>query len=177
LRLEQRTPPDSTGLSALRAVTAARWRVAVSLTIAMMVVIPKIAESKVIQQDIPDHYEVAITLNNLAGVHHAQGDADEAEKLYRRALALKEALLGPDHPDVAMTLNNLALLLADAGRADAAEPLYERALRTFAATLDPGHPKIRACVGNYAAMLRERGRGAAARTLERKYSHRGGANV
>ena len=38
MRLEQRTPPDSTGLSALRAVTAARWRVAVSLTIAMMVV-------------------------------------------------------------------------------------------------------------------------------------------
>lgn len=31
-----------------------------SKTIAMMVVIPKIAESKVIQQDLPDLYEIAI---------------------------------------------------------------------------------------------------------------------
>jgi uncharacterized membrane protein (DUF485 family) len=37
LRLEQRTP-DAADLSALRAVSAARWRVALSLTIAMMVV-------------------------------------------------------------------------------------------------------------------------------------------
>jgi uncharacterized membrane protein (DUF485 family) len=31
-------PSDKTGLSALRAVSAARWRIAISLTIAMMVV-------------------------------------------------------------------------------------------------------------------------------------------
>jgi len=37
LRLDQRTP-DATDLSALRAVSAARWRVAISLTIGMMVV-------------------------------------------------------------------------------------------------------------------------------------------
>ena len=37
MRLDQRTP-DATDLSALRAVSAARWRVAISLTIGMMVV-------------------------------------------------------------------------------------------------------------------------------------------
>ena len=37
MRLDQRTP-DSSDLAALRAVSAARWRIAVSLTIAMMAV-------------------------------------------------------------------------------------------------------------------------------------------
>ena len=37
MRLDQRTP-DATDLAALRAVSAARWRVAISLTIGMMVV-------------------------------------------------------------------------------------------------------------------------------------------
>ena len=35
----------------------------------------------------------------------------DAEALYRRALSIKESLLGRDHPDVALSLNNLALLL------------------------------------------------------------------
>ena len=47
---------------------------------------------------------------------------DEAEALFRRALALKEKLLGADHPDVAVTLNNLGLLLKKQGKlAEAAE--------------------------------------------------------
>ena len=46
----------------------------------------------------PDHYEIAVNLNNLAGVRQAQGRVAEAEALYRRALAIKETLLGGDHP-------------------------------------------------------------------------------
>lgn len=79
-----------------------------------------------------DHYEIAVTLNNLAGVRESQGRLEEAETQYRRALAIKQALFGPDHPDVAMTENNLALLLASSDRSVEAEPLYARALETFA---------------------------------------------
>ena len=36
---------------------------------------------------------------------------DEAERLYRRSLAIYEKALGQDHPDVAASLNNIAALL------------------------------------------------------------------
>ena len=71
----------------------------------------------------PDHYEIAVNLNNLAGVRQAQGHRDEAEALYRRALASRKRCSALDHPDVAMTLNNLALLLASDGRGDEASRL------------------------------------------------------
>ncbi len=41
------------------------------------------------------HYEIAVNLNNLAAVCQAPGRGREAERLYARALAIKEALLGP----------------------------------------------------------------------------------
>ena len=44
-----------------------------------------------------------------------KGDEMKAERLYRRALAIKEKALGPDHPDTALTLNNLAVLCKSRG--------------------------------------------------------------
>ena len=40
-----------------------------------------------------------------------QGMYDDAEPLYKRALAIREDTLGPRHPDVASSLNNLGVLL------------------------------------------------------------------
>jgi tetratricopeptide (TPR) repeat protein len=45
-------------------------------------------------------------LNNLAFVEQAKGNTRAAELLFRRALALKEDLLGAAHPDVAVTREN-----------------------------------------------------------------------
>ena len=51
------------------------------------------------------------------GLHHYavflanQGKYDDAESLYKRALTIREEVLGPRHPDVASKLNNLASLL------------------------------------------------------------------
>ena len=42
----------------------------------------------------------------------------EAERLYKRALAIKEKALGPEHPHVASNLNNLAELYRARGRYD-----------------------------------------------------------
>jgi tetratricopeptide (TPR) repeat protein len=91
---------------------------------------------------------VAVNLNNLAACCQAQGRLDEAEPLYRRALAIKEKLLGNDHPDTALTLHNLAVLCADLGRPGEAESLYCRALTTFTAVLGPDHPHARTCREN-----------------------------
>ena len=47
-------------------------------------------------------------LNDLAAVYQVAGRYGEAEQLYKRALAIREKVLGAEHPYVAVTLNNLA---------------------------------------------------------------------
>lgn len=54
--------------------------------------------------------QVAATLNNLAVLYGKRGKYKEAEPLCKRALEIREKVLGKDHPDVAKQLNNLALL-------------------------------------------------------------------
>jgi tetratricopeptide (TPR) repeat protein len=75
----------------------------------------------------PNHPNVAVSLNNLAGLYRAQGRYDDALPLYQRALKILESALGPNHPNVAVSLNNLALLYRTQGRYDDALPLYARA--------------------------------------------------
>ena len=94
-------------------------------------------------------FEIAINLNNLGALKHAQRKLDEAEPLYWRALAIKEKLLGDEHPDVAITLNNLAVLLRLRGKPGEATELFRRALAIYETTLDPNHPKLLACRSNY----------------------------
>lgn len=54
--------------------------------------------------------QVAATLNNLAVLYGKRGKYREAEPLCKRALEIREKVLGKEHPDVAKQLNNLALL-------------------------------------------------------------------
>jgi len=75
-------------------------------------------------------------LNNLAALCHATGRYDEAERLYRRSLAVKEKLLGGEHLDVAMTLNNLAVLYKSRQKFEDAKRLYRRALAILESRLD-----------------------------------------
>jgi tetratricopeptide (TPR) repeat protein len=76
----------------------------------------------------PDHPDVAMSLNNLAALHEAQGQYAQAEPLLKRSLAIREKAIGPDHPDVAVSLNNLGELYRAQGRYAQAEPLYKRSL-------------------------------------------------
>ena len=109
---------------------------------------------------------MAVTCNNLAALSYAKGDETEADRLYRRALTIKEKVLGPEHPDVAMTLNNLAVLYKAAGNYAEAEPLYQRAITIFEAALGPNHPKVITCRQNYEHLRRARRRRAKAATSE-----------
>ena len=47
------------------------------------------------------HLDVALSLNNLAGLYASQGRYSEAEPLYIDALRMRKRLMGPMHPDVA----------------------------------------------------------------------------
>ena len=60
--------------------------------------------------------------------YQSQGRYADAEPLYKRALGVKEKILGPDHPDVASILDNLGMLFQAQGNYAEAEPLLEKSL-------------------------------------------------
>ena len=79
---------------------------------------------------------------------------EEAEPLYRRALAIDEASLGPDHYEVATDLNNLALALKDTNHLREAEPYFRRAWHIYEASLGPKHPLVAGVLYNLATLQR-----------------------
>src|SRR5262249_16063197 len=80
------------------------------------------------------------------------GRYQEAEPLFKRALAIREKALGPEHPDTAGGLNNLALLFSDQGCYEEAEPLYKRALAIREKVLGPEHPHTPTSLTNLASL-------------------------
>jgi tetratricopeptide (TPR) repeat protein len=75
---------------------------------------------------------------------------EEAEPLYRRALAIDKKQFGAEHPYIATTLNNLALLYTAQGRYEEAEPLYREVLTIDEKTLGKEHPHVAAVLNNLA---------------------------
>ena len=82
-------------------------------------------------------------LNNLAHVLLASGgNLEEAEAMYREALAIDRTALGNNHPEVASRLINLVVLLGELGRREEAEPLAREAVEMRRRVLGPRHPAM-----------------------------------
>ena len=113
----------------------------------------------------PEDPRVATSLNNLAGLYHAQGKYAEAEPLLKRSLAIREKVLGPEHPNVATSLNNLAELYRVQGHNAAAEPLLKRALAIQEKVLRPEHPNVATSLSSLAGLYHARANNAAAEPL------------
>ena len=75
----------------------------------------------------PDHFDVALVLNNLASFLYMTNRATEAEPLMRRALSIYEKSFGAEHPEVASSLSNLAQFIK-VDQPEEAEPLLRRAI-------------------------------------------------
>jgi formylglycine-generating enzyme required for sulfatase activity/tetratricopeptide (TPR) repeat protein len=118
-----------------------------------------------------DHPNMAIHLNNLAGLLEASNQLSEAEVLYRRALAIDEASYGNDNPNVARDLNNLAQLLKATNRLAEAEPLMCRALAIDEASYGNVHPNVARDLNNLAQLLVATARLAEAEPLLRRALH------
>ncbi|RXM96627.1 Kinesin light chain 1 [Acipenser ruthenus] len=108
---------------------------------------------------------VAETLNNLAVLYGKRGKYKEAEPLCKRALEIREKVLGTDHPDVAKQLNNLPLLCQNQGKYQEVELYYKRALHIYQSQLGSDDPNVAKTKNN---LVRGEGRG------ERKGKERGG---
>lgn len=84
----------------------------------------------------------AMTLNNLAAVHEALGESEDAELRYQQSLFIIGSIQGPDHPDLVPGLNNLALLYIQDGKYQQAEPLLRRSLRILEIHLGEIHAHL-----------------------------------
>jgi len=108
---------------------------------------------------------VAQALYNLAILRRHQGNLDDAEDLYKRALAIREHEQGPNHADIAVVLNNLAGLKAAEGQYDAALPLLQRALRIGQAALGDADVLTAQSMSNLALLYAAQGNAADAEPL------------
>jgi tetratricopeptide (TPR) repeat protein len=105
-----------------------------------------------------DHFNVASSLNNLAGLYNNQGKYSEAEPLYLDALEMIKRLFTGDHPAVATSLNNLASLYHNQGRYSEAEPFYLDALEMRKRLFTGDHPDVADSLNNLASLYHNQGR-------------------
>ena len=108
-------------------------------------------------------------INNLGAMYLDEGDYDNAETLFREALALRDQL-GDEPGDTLVNLNNLATVLMFRGRYEEAEELYRRGLeirRRSSAAKDEEN-QVSTSLRNLGAVLLARGDFAAAEPLLRE---------
>jgi tetratricopeptide (TPR) repeat protein len=105
-----------------------------------------------------NHPAVAVTANNLAGLHYLLGRYSEAESYTKKCIEIYENGLGPDHPNVAICLHNLASLNHVQGKYQEAEPHYKRTLEIRNKTLGAEHPDTQRVSKHYADLLKTLGR-------------------
>ncbi|KAJ5652614.1 hypothetical protein N7507_010040 [Penicillium longicatenatum] len=98
--------------------------------------------------------------NNLGGLYLAQGKLNEAEELYRYALAGRESVLGPNNILTLNTVNNLGNLYRAKRELEACEQMYTRALTGYeiALTLNKNHKSILRTVHNLGALYCDQGK-------------------
>jgi len=111
--------------------------------------------------------DLSYELNQLASFFKTVGYYQAAEPLFRRALAIREKVLGAQHP-TAESLNNLAGLLRNKGDDDSAEPLYRRALAIREKVLGAEHPDTANSLNNLALLLHKKGDYDSAEPLYRR---------
>ncbi len=82
----------------------------------------------------------ALLLNNLGRVYTLLSEYDKSESLYKKALKIREEVLGENHLDTATSYNNLASLYKSKGAYAEAELLFEKALKIREEVLGKNHP-------------------------------------
>ncbi|HET8550331.1 MAG TPA: tetratricopeptide repeat protein [Bryobacteraceae bacterium] len=101
-------------------------------------------------------------LLKLADLLERRGKLDEAESLYRRALARQESTMAETDPAIAATCNNLGLIIEGRGQPAEAGVLFSRAVSIYERAYGRRHPEYATALTNLAGTLRARGDAASA---------------
>jgi CHAT domain-containing protein/Tfp pilus assembly protein PilF len=144
---------QSARINALR--SAGKYSEALPLAQAMVASLEKTSNNR----------DLAAALNNLAQIYADQGHDDQAEPLYKRAIALMEKAAGLDSVEIAPVLNNLAALDQRQSRFAEAVPLFKRALAIREKALSREHPDVGQSLNNLATLYVKQEHYAAAEPL------------
>jgi len=115
-----------------------------------------------------DDWRLPITLHNLGTVYRETGRYADAERCYRRAIAIFETHQLARKAELAGTLNNLGALDLVMGRNRKAGELYGRAYRLRVEALGAMHPLTAASLQGLAQVAQERRQYAEADRLYRQ---------
>jgi tetratricopeptide (TPR) repeat protein len=102
--------------------------------------------------------DAARLLEQTGDCLQARVQYEPAEPLLRRALTIREKLLGLDHPNLPLFLSNLALFYEKQGKYAQAEPFYQRTLAIREKVLGSEHLDVAQCLNNLAVIYREQGK-------------------
>jgi tetratricopeptide (TPR) repeat protein len=105
-----------------------------------------------------DGAETTASLNAQAERCEQQGNYEEAARLYRRVLTMRQQQLGNMHPDTAHSLRSLATVYMALAKYKEAEPALKRAMLVGEHVFGHHHPFTEAARKDYAALLRKMGR-------------------
>ncbi len=104
-----------------------------------------------------DEPQAALWLQDLARLHQGRGELEEAERLSRDALALRERTAGAWHPLTATALNALAWVLSQREASGEARALCERALAIRRRSLGAHHLETASSLNTLAALHEDAG--------------------
>lgn len=118
-----------------------------------------------IEQQQFQQAEAADLLDRTSTYLRERGLYSQAEPLIRRALGMREHLLGPAHLDVATSLHNLGKISWRQGNYSDVEPLYQRALRIREQRLGAEHHAVASLLNDLALLSIAQGKYAQAEPL------------
>lgn len=110
----------------------------------------------------PDPAEVSAALSGamarLAESYYDQGEYAEAQKVYEKILAIKQAEHGPQHMDLVSDLNNLAGVLCVQGQFRQAEPFVRRVVTIMESTVPFDPLKLAEAITTLAGLYFQQGK-------------------
>ena len=118
-----------------------------------------------IEQESLETEEAAYLLHQIGWYLSDRVQYVQAEPLKKKALEIRERILGAEHHDTAKSLANLARLYRDTGRFAQAEPLFERTLTICEKVLGPEHPDTATALSHLASLYSNMGRHTQAEPL------------
>ena len=116
-------------------------------------------EMRVIEKNVTARLErvEAMLMTAIGRVLEDRQIFAEALTYQRKALAIRERVLGTDHPSTAMSCNSIGSLLKAQGKLDEALESYRKALSTQEKVLGADHSSTATSYNNIALLLQEQG--------------------
>ena len=93
------------------------------------------------------------SITNLAILHNAKGEPEQAETLLLKAVAIHEEGPNPQTAELAASLSNLGALYVTQQKFDQAQASFERALAVREQALGPDNPEVIRDLENLAALF------------------------